>query len=165
MMPAPTTPNRVTAAGYTGEASGVDLAAVDTDAGRAASLDSRRPATALADRALRSTSTHIASGRLAATFVIALALVSLNMRTVLASVPPLLGQIRADLGLSAAVAGLLTTVPVLCFGLFAPLVPVLVRTVAIERIIAITLGLTALGAAARGLLALFARLGRRGPRG
>lgn len=81
------------------------------------------------------------------------------MRTVFASLPPLLDEVRADLGLSAAVAGLLTAVPLLCFGLFAPFVPMLVRTVAIQRVVAVCAALTALGAAVRGLggtAALFA---------
>ena len=34
---------------------------------------------------------------------------------------PLLGELRDDTGLSPAMAGLLTTLPVLCFGAFAPL--------------------------------------------
>ena len=81
------------------------------------------------------------------------------MRTVFASLPPLLDEVRADLGLSAAVAGLLTAVPLLCFGLFAPFVPMLVRMVAIQRVVAVCAALTALGAAVRGLggtAALFA---------
>jgi MFS transporter, CP family, cyanate transporter len=95
-------------------------------------------------------SASIASRRLGVAFVAALALVSLNMRTVFASLPPLLDDVRDDLGLSAAVAGLLTTGPVLCFGLFALAVPELVRRIRIELLIAFCAGLTALGAAARG---------------
>jgi len=84
-------------------------------------------------------------------FYVAVLLVGLNLRTVFASLPPLLDRIREDLGLSAAVAGLLTTGPVLCFGLLAPFVPRLVRRVPIERVIAICAALTAVGAGARGL--------------
>ena len=52
--------------------------------------------------------------------VVAIFLVALNLRATLASLPPLVQTIRSDLGLSGAVAGLLTTLPVLCMGVFAP---------------------------------------------
>jgi MFS transporter, CP family, cyanate transporter len=57
------------------------------------------------------------------TWVIALSLVAVaaNLRTAMASVPPLAQTIGADLGLSNAALGALTTLPVLCMGLFAPL--------------------------------------------
>jgi CP family cyanate transporter-like MFS transporter len=50
----------------------------------------------------------------------AVLLVGLNLRGALAAVSPVLAELRADLGLSPAVAGLLTTLPVLCFGAAAP---------------------------------------------
>ncbi|GAB3882858.1 MFS transporter [Terrabacter terrigena] len=55
-------------------------------------------------------------------WVMAVALVSVaaNLRVAITSVPPLLDAISADLGLSHAAAGALTTLPVLCMGLFAP---------------------------------------------
>jgi CP family cyanate transporter-like MFS transporter len=84
-------------------------------------------------------------------FFAAVVLAGANMRTVFASLPPLLEDVRADLGLSAAAAGLLTTAPVLCFGALAPLVPALVRRVPIERVIAACAALTAAGAAVRGI--------------
>jgi CP family cyanate transporter-like MFS transporter len=46
--------------------------------------------------------------------------VAANLRTVMASVPPLAPAIAADLGLSNAALGTLTTLPVLCMGVFAP---------------------------------------------
>lgn len=52
--------------------------------------------------------------------VVAIFLVALNLRGALASLPPLVRTIQDDLGLTAATAGLLTTLPVLCMGLFAP---------------------------------------------
>src|SRR5688572_33136015 len=51
--------------------------------------------------------------------IAAIVLLGVNLRTVIASLPPLLADIRADLGLSATVAGLLTTLPVVCFGALA----------------------------------------------
>lgn len=47
-------------------------------------------------------------------------LVALNLRAALAALPPLVSTIQRDLGLGGAEAGLLTTLPVLCMGVFAP---------------------------------------------
>jgi MFS transporter, CP family, cyanate transporter len=52
--------------------------------------------------------------------MLALVLLAVNLRTTVASVPPLLGAIERDLGLSGPAAGLLTALPVLCMALFAP---------------------------------------------
>src|SRR5450759_1022467 len=51
---------------------------------------------------------------------LALVAVSANLRTAIASVPPLASTIAADLHLSNAWVGALTTLPVLCMGLVAP---------------------------------------------
>ncbi|MEU0496583.1 MFS transporter [Mycobacterium sp. NPDC006124] len=62
----------------------------------------------------------VAGGTLLAVAVI---LVALNLRPAVTSVAPLLGDMRAELGTSATWAGLLTTMPGLCFaaaGLTAP---------------------------------------------
>jgi MFS transporter, CP family, cyanate transporter len=86
-------------------------------------------------------------------------LAGLNLRAVFASLPPLLDRIRDDLGLSASVAGLLTTCPVLCFGLLAPLAPRVVRRVSIEWVVCGCAAVTGIGAAVRGfgtVAALFA---------
>jgi MFS transporter, CP family, cyanate transporter len=50
----------------------------------------------------------------------AVLLVALNLRSAIAAVAPVLPRIRADLDLTPAAAGLVTTVPVLCFALLAP---------------------------------------------
>jgi MFS transporter, CP family, cyanate transporter len=52
--------------------------------------------------------------------LVAICLVALNLRVVVASLPPLLEGVRADLGLSRAAAGLLNALPVVAMGLFAP---------------------------------------------
>jgi MFS transporter, CP family, cyanate transporter len=51
---------------------------------------------------------------------LALVAVSANLRAAIASVPPLASTIAADLDLSNAWIGALTTLPVLCMGLLAP---------------------------------------------
>jgi CP family cyanate transporter-like MFS transporter len=53
--------------------------------------------------------------------ITALFLVGMNLRPALSSVAPLLDDIRTAIGLTSAGAGLLTTLPVVCFGVFAPL--------------------------------------------
>ncbi|RWU25369.1 cyanate transporter [Pseudomonas alkylphenolica] len=67
--------------------------------------------------------------------LLGLVLVALNLRPALSSMAPLLSQVSDSLGLSASEAGLLTTLPVLCLGLFAPLAPILARRFGSERVI------------------------------
>jgi CP family cyanate transporter-like MFS transporter len=81
-------------------------------------------------------------------------LVSLNLRPAIAAVPPLLDAIRAELGLSGAAAGLLTALPVVCMGLFAPTGAVVARRIGRERAIAVALVLVALGSLLRGVSGL-----------
>src|SRR5674476_123636 len=52
--------------------------------------------------------------------VAALLCFALVLRAPITVIPPLLGPIRADLGIDATTAGLLTSIPVLCFGLLTP---------------------------------------------
>ncbi len=54
-------------------------------------------------------------------------LVAINLRPAAAAIGPLLERIEHDTGLSSGWAGALTTLPVLCFGLLAPLAPLLAR--------------------------------------
>src|SRR5690242_19525733 len=121
----------------------------------ASSLPRRSPSpswsTRSSTRPLRSSS----ASRLAVPIV----LMGLNLRPLFASLPPLLGDVRADLGLSAAAAGLLTTGPVLCLGALAPLGPRLVRRMPVERLLVGCGALSAVGLALRGAggtVALFA---------
>lgn len=86
-------------------------------------------------------------------------LTGLNLRTAVASVPPAVEEIQRDLHLSAAAAGLLTAAPVLCFGLLAPVAPMLARRVGAERVVLMALVPLVVGVAARGagsVAALFA---------
>jgi CP family cyanate transporter-like MFS transporter len=66
---------------------------------------------------------------------IGIVLVAVNLRPAVVAISPLLGQIRDQEGLSATSAGLLTTLPVLCFGLLAPVAPRLSRRFGIERVV------------------------------
>lgn len=67
--------------------------------------------------------------------LLGLVLVALNLRPALSSMSPLLADVARSLGLSAAEAGLLTTLPVLCLGLFAPTAPLLARRFGAERVV------------------------------
>lgn len=58
---------------------------------------------------------------------VALVLVAVNLRTTVASLPPLLSDIRQDIPLTGAAAGLLTATPVLCMAWLAPLAARLAR--------------------------------------
>ncbi|PZW83506.1 CP family cyanate transporter-like MFS transporter [Pseudomonas sp. 2848] len=84
--------------------------------------------------------------------LLGLVLVALNLRPALSSMSPVLGQVSEGLGLSASQAGLLTTLPVLCLGLFAPLAPVLARRFGSERVILGILLTLALGILVRSTL-------------
>ncbi|PVZ11257.1 MULTISPECIES: MFS transporter [unclassified Pseudomonas] len=91
--------------------------------------------------------------------LVGLVLVALNLRPALSSLAPLLGQVTTELGLSGASAGLLTTLPVLCLGLFAPLAPGLARRFGAERVVLVVLCCLGLGILLRtlaGPLGLFA---------
>jgi MFS transporter, CP family, cyanate transporter len=72
-------------------------------------------------------------------------LTGLNLRGAIAAVSPVLPEIRAGLGLSPAEAGLLTTLPVLCFAVLAPPAAWVGRRMGPER--AVTAGLVVLAAA------------------
>lgn len=76
------------------------------------------PVTAEARPAAASTAVPVA-------VIAGLFIASLAMRPQILAIGPLLPFIRDDLGLPAGVAGLLTTIPVLCMGLFAPVGPLL----------------------------------------
>ena len=76
---------------------------------------------------------------------IGMVLLAANLRPAAAAVGPLLDRIRADTGLSATGAGVLTTLPVLCFGALAPLAPVLVRRLGERATAAVALAFLLLG--------------------
>ncbi|PLC52363.1 cyanate transporter [Pollutimonas nitritireducens] len=82
---------------------------------------------------------------------LSLMLIAFNLRPLFASLSVLLPEVVRQTGLSASGAGYLTTLPVLCLGLFAPLAPRISRLVGPERTLLIVLVLLALGTALRGL--------------
>ncbi|MDX3894445.1 MFS transporter [Pusillimonas sp.] len=83
--------------------------------------------------------------------IAALVLVSVNLRPMLTGLGPVLDSIRDSLALSGATIGMLITLPVLCFGAFAPFVPRLLRFASPERLVLIALGVLVLGIGLRSL--------------
>ncbi|MEU8662597.1 CynX/NimT family MFS transporter [Actinoplanes philippinensis] len=65
----------------------------------------------------------------------ALLLAAVNLRLAVTSIGPVLTEIRAGLGMSATVAGLLTSVPVLCFASIGLAAPRLARRFGSARVI------------------------------
>ncbi|MGP4093486.1 CynX/NimT family MFS transporter [Nonomuraea sp. KM90] len=86
-----------------------------------------------------------------ALLVIGFALAALNLRPAIAGVSPLLDEIMNDVGLSPAGGGAITTVMVVCLGVFGPLTPMLARRVGLDRTLLAGLLVIAAGLALRGL--------------
>ena len=83
--------------------------------------------------------------------LVAVLLVALNLRSAIAAVAPILGVLRADLGLTPTAAGLLTTLPVLCFALLAPASVALSRRVGLYGAILLGCGGIVIGSIVRVL--------------
>lgn len=87
--------------------------------------------------------------------VIAILFVSLNLRPAISSVGPLLETIRSDLSLSNSEISLLTSIPVFCMGLFAPLAIVFNRKIGMKRSITVLIAAIGLLTALRGALPVY----------
>lgn len=84
-------------------------------------------------------------------FILLMILVGLNLRPALSSLAPLLPRIESEGELSVLMLSLLTTLPVLCLGLFAPFAPWLARRLGLERSLALGLIILSFGLALRGM--------------
>ncbi len=71
--------------------------------------------------------------------LITIVYVAMNLRAALISVGPVIDSIGTSLNLSATALGVLITLPVLCFGVFAPFAPRLLRLQSAERTILFSL--------------------------
>lgn len=80
-----------------------------------------------------------------------LVLIAFNLRPVFSSASALLPEIRSTLQLSPLGVSLLTTLPVVCLGLFSPIAARLAQRIGSERTLLAVLLLLALGTALRGL--------------
>jgi len=71
--------------------------------------------------------------------LIALIALALNLRSPFTAVAPIVGEIQAELQINKTVAGLLTSIPVLCFGLLAPVASRCIARTSVETSILISL--------------------------
>lgn len=98
---------------------------------------------------LRTTAvTAVAGGALLAVAVI---LTALNLRPAVTSVAPLLGEMRAEFGVSATWAGVLTTLPALCFAAAGLAAPRLSARIGLGRTVSLSLMIIAAGLVIRAV--------------
>ncbi len=90
--------------------------------------------------------------------VLGIILIATNMRAPLTSVGPLIGTIRADLGISNTLAGLITTLPLLAFALHSPIAPKLSRRFGTPIVLFSSLLLLILGMAIRSSIGIVSLL-------
>jgi MFS transporter, CP family, cyanate transporter len=108
--------------------------------------------------------THEPSLRPRAGVMLALVMVAFNLRQALSSVPAVESDIESATGWSSAAIGALTTIPVICMGAFALLVPRVARRLGRRHTVALALGMLTVALAMRlaamvsGVLAVSALL-------
>ncbi|MFE9106392.1 CynX/NimT family MFS transporter [Actinomadura geliboluensis] len=68
--------------------------------------------------------------------LVGLVLLTVNLRAAITGIAPVLGELRDVFGLSGAEVGVLTTLPVLCLGVFAAVAPLAARRFGAETAIA-----------------------------
>ena len=83
------------------------------------------------------------------TLVVAIVLTAVNLRTAVVTVGPVLSEVQAGIGLSSALAGVLTTLPVACFALVGWYAPVLAHRVGEHRAVTGALVLMTVGLGGR----------------
>ncbi len=81
--------------------------------------------------------------------VLGIVLASVNLRSAITSMGALLADVRAGLGMSETAAGVVTTLPVLCFGVVGLLAPALARRLGRHRLMLAAMAAVALGLAGR----------------
>lgn len=86
-----------------------------------------------------------------AVLVAGFVLAALNLRPAIAGISPLLDEIMNDVGLSPAGGGAITTVMVICLGVFGPVAPLLARRIGLDRTLLAGLLVIAAGVVLRGL--------------
>jgi CP family cyanate transporter-like MFS transporter len=84
--------------------------------------------------------------------LVGLVLLSLNLRPAAVSVGPVLTEVRDALGMSAPVAGLLTSLPVVAFAVFGALAPAAARRIGPHRVTLAGLVAVAVGLLGRSLV-------------
>ncbi|MFI5648091.1 MFS transporter [Kitasatospora sp. NPDC051705] len=82
-------------------------------------------------------------------FAVAIAAAAFNLRPVVTSLGPLMDPVRSELGMNPTLAGLLTAVPSLCFGLFGFAAPSMARRIGPIAVITAGMGAITAGVLAR----------------
>lgn len=82
---------------------------------------------------------------------VGLVLIGFNLRPLFSSLAPVLPELMRSLGVSPLGAGILTTVPVVCLGVFALAAPGLAARYSAERLLLVLLVVLAAGTALRGV--------------
>ena len=90
--------------------------------------------------------------------IAAILLLALNMRGPIVAVSPVTEMIRADLGVDGGTVGLLTSLPVLCFGLATPFASALLGRLGLSRGVLVALAVLLAGIVVRSLGGLTAAL-------
>lgn len=83
--------------------------------------------------------------------IVGIVFIAANLRAPLTSVGPLVSFIRDNLHISNTMAGMITTLPLLAFALFSPLVPKLARKFGMETVIFISIIFLLIGITLRSL--------------
>ncbi len=88
-----------------------------------------------------------AHARNSATWLLVIGIIATatNLRAPITSVGPLIGHMKDSLHISNTLAGMITTLPLLAFALFSPIVPRLSRKIGVERIIFLSLIMLVIG--------------------
>lgn len=104
----------------------------------------------MADPALAAAPATAASSRArTAAAPLAVVLVALTLRGPVSSVGPLLGDLRSSTGLPSVAAALLTSLPLVCFGLVSPVAPLVAHRLGLHRGVLAGAVLVAAGLAVR----------------
>lgn len=83
--------------------------------------------------------------------IVGILFIAVNLRPALSSVGPLIDFIRADLGLSGAMLGLLTTLPLLAFGVVSMLTPIFTKRFGFAKTLLGAMALLTIGIALRSM--------------
>ncbi|MDU1847715.1 MAG: MFS transporter [Niallia nealsonii] len=83
--------------------------------------------------------------------IVGIIFIAVNLRAPLTSIGPLVGIIRDEVHISNTLAGMVTTLPLLSFALFSPIVPKLARKIGVEVIILISIIFLTIGIILRSL--------------
>src|SRR5690606_38419787 len=84
--------------------------------------------------------------------LLAIIVAAFNLRPIITSVGPLLDILQRELAMNGVIASLLTTLPVLCMGIFAPVATGLRERFGLERAIFFAIALIAAATVTRGIV-------------